>query len=240
MPAAVAPLSTNLSKENGIPPIGVSAASQSVRRSSEESVDRFFETARFLPPFDSRSMRGALGLARPTAKIFAKADLSTARVVLGRNADYFRWAAPNTNEMLQILVALSGDAIGSFVRPVGAIAKTLADLDVLHTWDDGWNGYDAAAPNPKAIIRARHWIMGLYSQVLLSSHRWMEPNVTADSGGEVVFGWWCGKKELTIYVTGESAEYMRVWGPNVASDMSEGDAGPVLARLALWQWLITT
>lgn len=243
MATAVEPLSANASRKNSSLPVGVSASSENVRRTGEESVDRYFATARSLPPFDVRSDRAAMGPARPTAKIFDRAGFSTARVAMGWNKDCFQWAASNNSEMFKVLIALSGEWISASVGSQGAIAKTFADLDLLLTWQDGWNGYDAAAPNSKAITLARKWIMGLYSQVLLSSHLllsrpWIEPNVTADAGGEVVFGWWYGKKELSIYVTADSVEYMQVWGPNVVSDMSEGDAEPFLARLALWQWLL--
>jgi hypothetical protein len=57
------------------------------------------------------------------------------------------------------------------------------------------------------------------------------------SNGDVVFEWWYGKKKLTIYIEAESAEYVQVWGTDVRSEMSNGDAEPMSACRALWLWL---
>lgn len=66
---------------------------------------------------------------------------------------------------------------------------------------------------------------------------WIKPNVIADANGDVVFEWWYGKKKLTVYIGDESAEYVQVWGTDVESEMSDGDAEPVSKCRALWLWL---
>lgn len=119
------------------------------------------------------------------------------------------------------------------------LASTRAKINALLNWEDGWNGYDASAPSLPAIRHAHVWIELLHQTVVASNQRWIDPNVTVDASGEVVFGWWNGKKELSIYITAGAAEYIQVWGPSIVSDMSEGDAEPLLARHTLWQWLIT-
>jgi hypothetical protein len=52
--------------------------------------------------------------------------------------------------------------------------------------------------------------------------------------GEPVFEWWSGEKKLTIYFQEHSAEYVKVWGSNVHSEMEDGDLGDFLPLL---QWL---
>jgi hypothetical protein len=61
--------------------------------------------------------------------------------------------------------------------------------------------------------------------------------VTAGVNGEVVLEWWHGEKKLTVYVTSESVEYLKVWGDDIGSEMEDGDAAPVAP--ALWRWLTT-
>ncbi|MDQ3387007.1 MAG: hypothetical protein M3475_05305, partial [Actinomycetota bacterium] len=102
--------------------------------------------------------------------------------------------------------------------------KTWTELDALLSWREGWNGYDAAAPNQEAIGHAFVWIEGLYEDTLTTGIRWMAPNVVADAHGNVVFEWWEGQKRLTIYIHPETVEYVKVWGPDTFSDMDDGEA----------------
>jgi hypothetical protein len=70
-----------------------------------------------------------------------------------------------------------------------------------------------------------------------NSRTWIKPNVIADANGNVVFEWWYGKKKLTVYIEDESAEYVQVWGADIRSEMSNGDAEPISTCRALWLWL---
>jgi hypothetical protein len=102
--------------------------------------------------------------------------------------------------------------------------ETLAQIDNLLTWGAGWNGYDSLAPDPDAVAHAENWITRLYREMADSGHTWIMPNVIADASGDVVFEWWYGKKKLTVYIGDESAEYVQVWGADIHSGMSDGDA----------------
>jgi hypothetical protein len=62
--------------------------------------------------------------------------------------------------------------------------------------------------------------------------------VTADADGAVVFEWWYGTKKLTVYVSDKSAEYVKVWGTDINSEMSDGEAESVDMCRALWLWLV--
>jgi len=120
-----------------------------------------------------------------------------------------------------------------------ALKETLARLKNLLTLHAGWNGYDALAPNPDAVLHAENWIGRLFLEVADSGRSWIRPNVIADANGDVVFEWWCGKKKLTVYIGDESAEYVKVWGTDIHSEMSEGDAEAISTCRALWLWLMS-
>jgi hypothetical protein len=117
------------------------------------------------------------------------------------------------------------------------LKDTLAKLKNLLTLKPGWNGYDSLAPNPDAVLHAENWIGRLFLEVADLGRPWIKPNVIADANGDVVFEWWHGKKKLTVYIEAESAEYVQVWGTNIHSEMSNGDAEPISTCRALWLWL---
>lgn len=119
----------------------------------------------------------------------------------------------------------------------GVLTETLTKLHNLLTWKDGWNGYDALAPDPKAVSHAEDWIVGLFLETANLGRPWIQPNVVADADGNVVFEWWNGKKKLTVYIGENSAEYVQVWGIDIHSEMADGDAEPVSSRRTLWLWL---
>jgi hypothetical protein len=120
-----------------------------------------------------------------------------------------------------------------------ALKETLTKLRNLLTWSAGWNSYDSLEPNPEAISHAENWIGRLFLEVADLGLPWIQPNVIADANGDVVFEWWHGKKKLTVYIEDESAEYVQVWGTNIHSEMSNGDAEPISTCRSLWLWLVS-
>lgn len=117
------------------------------------------------------------------------------------------------------------------------IGDTLTEIHNLLTWDAGWNSYDACAPGYDAVMYADSWIVQMFLAVTASNRNWFKPNVTASEEGEVVFEWWYGARKLTIYVGNQSAEYMKVWGTDTNSEMSDGDASLISTCRSLWEWL---
>lgn len=116
---------------------------------------------------------------------------------------------------------------------------TLTRLHSLLSWEDDWNGYDALAPDHNAIVHAQRWLLKLFRTVKELDLIWLKPNVTASQDGEVVFEWWYGTKKLTVYIGEQSAEYVQVWGADINSEMSDGDAGSDDICQSLWLWLIS-
>lgn len=92
-------------------------------------------------------------------------------------------------------------------------------------------------PKHEAIGRALVWIEDLYEDTLTTGKRWIAPNVVADADGNVVFEWWEDQKKLTIYIHPETVEYVKVWGPDIFSEMENGEAEGIEARRMLWNWL---
>ncbi len=119
-----------------------------------------------------------------------------------------------------------------------SILPTLNKIINLLTLPDGWNGYDACAPQLDAVEYACRWISFFHKEVISSGRKWLSPNVTASDEGEVVFEWWQSTKKLTVYVSNQNAEYLKVWGPDINTDMEDGKADSDTLRL-LWKWLMS-
>lgn len=137
-----------------------------------------------------------------------------------------------------------GDSTGAFALERDTqdnihteILSTLIEIRDLAKWPAGWNGYNALAPDYSAIQYAEHWIELFYSEMLDLGMAWLEPNVTASAEGEVVFEWRHGINRLTIYISKQSAEYVKDWGADINSEMDDGLANSPAIRQALWKWL---
>ena len=115
--------------------------------------------------------------------------------------------------------------------------RTISEIITLLSWPEGWNGYDAAAPNSESVGHALIWIEDLYRDTLTTDTGWSAPHVVLDAHGNVVLEWWEGQKKLTIYVHPGPVEYVKVWGPDIFSEMEDGEVEGVEDRRALWNWL---
>ena len=117
------------------------------------------------------------------------------------------------------------------------VTPALDRLSALRERAAGWNGYDALAPDREAIAFAETWLVGLYQQVTAHGAPWLAPHVTSSAEGEVVFEWWNDPRKLTVYCTAEDANYVKAWGPDMVTQMEDGDATSPAARQQLWMWL---
>jgi hypothetical protein len=96
---------------------------------------------------------------------------------------------------------------------------------------------DVLLPQDTVLVYANSWLREMYRAALGLGRPWLRPHVTANVHGEVVFEWWRGPKKLTVYVSGETVEYVKVWGADIESEMAEGDASTDTSRRRLWDWL---
>jgi hypothetical protein len=124
------------------------------------------------------------------------------------------------------------------------LAETIDNINALQSWPDEWDGYQMA-PSSGSIKHALSWIKDLYEDVSTMLYKdasqmdkvWLDPFVVADAHGNVVFEWWKNRRKLTVYVSSTTVEYIKVWGPNIFSDMEDGEVEVSTERQALWRWL---
>lgn len=118
-----------------------------------------------------------------------------------------------------------------------ALSETEEDVLSLLTWQEGWDGYDAPKPKQASVDAAYAWIRTLYRDV--RDVLWINPLVTADEDGDVVFEWWRGRRKLTVYISPKTAEYVKVERRDTGTEMVDGIIGTPTKRCELWNWLLS-
>lgn len=123
-----------------------------------------------------------------------------------------------------------------YVPPLAALSLRITSL---LSWPKEWDGYQMA-PSRESVTHAFRWIKDLYEDVPAMGEEWIDPLIGADAHGNVVFEWWKDHKKLTVYVHPETVEYVQVSGPDIFSDMEDGEVEGEEDRRALWHWLTTS
>ncbi len=101
------------------------------------------------------------------------------------------------------------------------------------------DGYNLPAPEHFVVTYAKNWIKKLFLEVDKLGLLWVNPHIATNADGEVVFEWWYGTRKLTIYIEDECAEYIQVWGNDMNSAISDGDANTSMICRSLWIWLLS-
>ncbi|MFN6569927.1 hypothetical protein [Dendronalium sp. ChiSLP03b] len=83
------------------------------------------------------------------------------------------------------------------------------------------------------------WLDRLRSLVAANQMWWCEPLVNLSFDSEIVFEWWYKNNKLTVYILGNNAEYIKVWGADIDSEMEDGSATSPAELTDLWKWLVS-
>ena len=99
---------------------------------------------------------------------------------------------------------------------------------------------DASSPNPQvAIINAPEWLEELRTVATAKKMWWCEPLINLSIDSEIVFEWWYENKKLSVYILGNTAEYIKVWGADIDNEMEDGLATSSAEITNLWKWLVS-
>jgi hypothetical protein len=118
-----------------------------------------------------------------------------------------------------------------------SLLATLFRIRVVQDRKEGWNDYDALPPNRDAIVYAKSWLRALFQELEEANLIWLQPHVTSSAEGEIVLQWWNDPKRLTIYFSAHEATFIKSWGPDIETEMEDGDAASATSRARLWEWL---
>lgn len=109
-------------------------------------------------------------------------------------------------------------------------------FEVLALREDNWDGYDSKKPTELILKRAQNLLEEMLDIISLE-HPWHTPFVSSDEDGFITAAWYEDERELHILIGEDEAEYLRVWGTNIDTEMQED----YLNRdnyLTLWKWLL--
>lgn len=125
----------------------------------------------------------------------------------------------------------------NFQTASSELSNTLIDIHNLKGREENWNRYGAPTPNPVSIDRAKRWIKQAHANTSSSRKPWITPHVGSDECGDVSFEWWRGERKITLYITPDAVEYLKVWGIRMFSEMEDGTINSAGQWSALWNWL---
>lgn len=83
------------------------------------------------------------------------------------------------------------------------------------------------------------WLHQLRTVVAANKMWWCEPLINLGIDSEIVFEWWHENKKLTVYILGNTAEYIKVWGTDIDNEMEDGSVTSPAELTDLWKWLVS-
>jgi hypothetical protein len=88
-----------------------------------------------------------------------------------------------------------------------------------------------------ALVSATGFLKRLGMVIIGAGYDWREPYLSTEDRGDVSFAWRHNDKSLFVSVTESDVHYLRVWGPNIHTEMDEGINPTNDDLVELWRWL---
>ncbi len=110
-------------------------------------------------------------------------------------------------------------------------------FDILAKRKDNWDGRESQSPTDLALAHAKQIMGKLLDSVISGGHRFDIPSISSDGGGNVTAAWYKDERQLHLQIGEHEAEYFRVWGTNIDTEMEVDYLKPE-NYLMLWKWLI--
>ena len=110
-------------------------------------------------------------------------------------------------------------------------------FDILSQREDNWDGRGSQKPTDLTLAYAKEVIGTLLDFVISAGHRWDTPSISSDGDGNVTTAWYKDERQLHLQIGEYEAEYFRVWGTNIDTEM-DVDFLKSDNYIALWKWLI--
>ena len=113
-------------------------------------------------------------------------------------------------------------------------------FDILAQREDNWDGRGSPKPTDLTLVHAREVMGGLLDSVISAGHRCDTSSISSDGDGNVTAAWYKDERQLHFQIGEHEAEYFRVWGTNIDTEMDVDFLKPenYLTYLTLWKWLI--
>lgn len=107
---------------------------------------------------------------------------------------------------------------------------------VLAQREDNWDGYDSKKPTEQILTHARAVIDAFVNTIISNGHVLLTPFISTDEAGHITVQWNKKPRELHLHITQQETQYLKVWGPNINTEMEEGILNSDKYTM-LWEWL---
>lgn len=147
--------------------------------------------------------------------------------------------------MTTVAVRLSGPN-NQWSFSSGGVSQTASDIDRVVIPDRSLENAETkiaelaaraeVPPSPRAVNSARSYLRIIFCRAA-NLGSWSSPHITSSETGEVVFEWWHRNKKITLYFGDGEAEFIKVWGTNIQTEMDSGVLADGWPLTSLWLWL---
>lgn len=110
-------------------------------------------------------------------------------------------------------------------------------FDILAQREDNWDRHGSPKPTDLTLAHAKVVIGALLDAVISAGHRCDTPSISSDEDGDVTVVWYEGERQLHLQIREHEAEFFKVWGTNIDTEMDVDFLKPD-NYLTLWEWLI--
>ena len=110
-------------------------------------------------------------------------------------------------------------------------------FDILSQRENNWDGRGSQKPTDLTLAHANEVLGTLLDSVISAGHQWNTPSISSDGDGNATAVWYKNERQLHFQIGEDEAEYFRVWGTNIDTEMDVDFLKPE-HYLPLWEWLI--
>lgn len=110
-------------------------------------------------------------------------------------------------------------------------------FDILAKREDNWDGRGSQKPSESTLVRAKVVMDAMLDAVNSIGFRCDTPSISSDGYGNVTAVWYKNVRQLHFQIGEQEAEYFKVWGTNIDTEMDVDYLTPE-KYLPLWKWLI--
>lgn len=96
---------------------------------------------------------------------------------------------------------------------------------------------DIPPPKEGTTSEALIWIANMLSDARKVSNIWLDPLISSNEDGEVVFEWWKMDRKLTVRIGDDSIEAVKRWGSRLDNYYTDTFVKTIAERKQVWRWL---
>ena len=110
-------------------------------------------------------------------------------------------------------------------------------FDILSQREDNWDGRASKKPTVLTLIHGKKVVDAMLDSVISSGYQCDTPSISSDGFGNITAVWYQNERQLHLQIGEQEAEYFKVWGTNIDTEMDVDYLKPE-NYLTLWKWLI--